>query len=142
MQVLWGTCDDLDQALPFQPLIAALHLREPSEDPRRAAIARILSGEAPADPGAAGPAALGEQLLALIIDHCAARPTVLVIDDVQWADQSSVQLLGRLARLAGQAPLLLIAIMRPVPQRDDLVKLRRAQNGALHLKLAPFPGRR
>jgi tetratricopeptide (TPR) repeat protein len=139
-QVLWGTCDQLDQALPFQPLIAALHLREPSQDPRRAAIARILSGEAPADPGAAGPAALGEQLLALIIDHCAARPTVLVIDDVQWADPPSVQLLGRLARLAGQAPLLLIAIMRPVPQRDDLFKLRRAQNGALHLQLAPLPG--
>jgi tetratricopeptide (TPR) repeat protein len=139
-QVFWGTCDQLDQALPFQPLIAALHLREPSEDPRRAAIARILCGEAPADPGAAGPAALGEQLLALIIDHCAARPTVLVIDDVQWADQPSVQLLGRLARLAGQAPLLLIAIMRPVPQRDDLFKLRRAQNGALHLQLPPLPG--
>jgi tetratricopeptide (TPR) repeat protein len=139
-QVLWGTCDELDQALPFQPLIAALHLREPSEDPRRAAIARILCGEAPADPGAAGPAALGEQLLALIIDHCAARPAVLVIDDVQWADQPSVQLLGRLARLAEQAPMLLIAIMRPVPQRDDLFKLRRAQNGALHLQLAPLPG--
>ena len=138
--MFWGTCDQLDQALPFQPLISALHLREPSEDPRRATIARILCGEAPADPGAAGPAALGEQLLALIIDHCAARPTVLVVDDVQWADQPSVQLLGRLARLAGQAPLLLIAIMRPVPQRDDLFKLRRAQNGALHLQLAPLPG--
>ena len=30
--------------------------------------------------------------------------------------------------------------MAPVPQRDDLFKLRRAQNGALHLKLAPLPG--
>ena len=139
-QVFWGTCDELDQALPFQPLIAALHLREPSEDPRRAAIARILSGAAPADPGAAGPAALGEQLLALIIDHCAARPAVVVIDDVQWADQASVQLLGRLARLARQVPLLLIAILRPVPHRDDLVKLRRAQNDAVRLQLGPLPG--
>jgi tetratricopeptide (TPR) repeat protein len=139
-QVFWGTCDELDQQLPFQPLIAALHLREPSEDPRRAAIARILCGEAPADPGAAGPAALGEQLLALIVDHCAARPAVLVIDDVQWADPASVQLLGRLARLAGQVPLLLVAIMRPVPHRDDLVKLRRAQNDAVHIRLAPLPG--
>ena len=76
----------------------------------------------------------------LIIDHCAARPTVLVIDDTQWADQASVQLLGLLARLARQAPLLLIAIMRPVPQRDDLAKLRRAQNDALHLAVAPLPG--
>jgi tetratricopeptide (TPR) repeat protein len=139
-QELWGSCDELDQALPFQPLIEALRLREQSRDSRMAAIARILRGEAPADPGAAGPAALTEQLLALIIDRCAARPAVLVIDDLQWADQASVRLLGRLARLATEIPLLLIAIMRPVPRRDDLFMLRRAQNDARHVTLAPLSG--
>jgi tetratricopeptide (TPR) repeat protein len=139
-RVFWGTCDELDEDLPFQPLIAALRLREPAQDSRRAAIARILCGEAPADPGAAGPAALREQLLAFIIDYCAARPTALVIDDLQWADQASVQLIGQLARLAPQVPLLLVAIMRPVPQRDDLLKLRRAQNNAHRVELGPLPG--
>src|SRR5262249_29037219 len=55
----------------------------------------------------------------------AVRPTVLVIDDLQWADQASVALWGRLAKSAQQVPLLLIGMMRPVPQRDDLLALRR-----------------
>jgi AAA ATPase domain len=69
---------------------------------------------------------LAEQLLALITEQCARRPTVLVIDDLQWADQDSVRLWGRLARSVPQMPLLLIGMMRPVPRRDDLLALRRA----------------
>jgi tetratricopeptide (TPR) repeat protein len=147
-QALWGTCDELDQALPYQPLIDALRLREPPGQPpgaRRAAIARALRGDDDAAPGADATAALGEQILALITGYCAgeaglAPPVILVIDDLQWADQASVALVARLARLAPRLPLLLIAIMRPVPARDDLVKLRRAQNGALRLELPPLPG--
>jgi tetratricopeptide (TPR) repeat protein len=141
--VFWGTCDELSQALPLLPLIDALRVHDPAADPRRATIARMLSGETPAEPGADGLAALGEQLLALIIeqlgtDNETARPTALVIDDLQWADPATVRLLGRLARLSHQVPLLLIAIMRPVPQRDDLFMLRRAQNDAIRLDLDPL----
>jgi tetratricopeptide (TPR) repeat protein len=141
--VFSGTCDELSQALPFPPVLDALRVHDQGADPRRAAIARMLRGETTAEPGPDWLAALGEQLLALIIDQLtdddgAARPTVLVIDDAQWADAPTVRLLGRLARLSHQVPLLLIAIMRPVPQRDDLFMLRRAQNDAIRLDLAPL----
>ena len=69
---------------------------------------------------------LAEQLIALTIDETAARPVVLVIDDLQWADPASVKLWGRLARTARQVPLLLIGMTRPAPQREDLLALRRA----------------
>jgi len=143
--VLRGTCDELSQALPFLPLLDALNVHDPAADPRRAAIARMLRGETTAEPGPDWLAALGEQLLALIIDQLsghdgAPRPTILLIDDVQWADPPTVRLLGRLARLAHQLPLLLIAAMRPVPQRDDLFMLRRAQNDAIRIELGPLPG--
>ena len=60
------------------------------------------------------PAVLAEQLLALVAEQCAMRPAVLVIDDLQWADQASVALWARLARSARQVPLLLIGmIVRP-----------------------------
>ena len=52
-------------------------------------------------------AVLAEQLLALVAEQCAVRPTILVVDDLQWADQASVTLWGRLARSARQVPLLL-----------------------------------
>ena len=78
---------------------------------------------------------LAEQLLALVAEQCAVRPAILVIDDLQWADQASVTLWGRLARSARQVPLLLVGMMRPVPQRDDLLALRRAAGDAARLQL-------
>jgi hypothetical protein len=39
-------------------------------------------------------AALAEQLLVLIALHCAAMPTVLVIDDLKWADQGQRRSVG------------------------------------------------
>ena len=78
---------------------------------------------------------LAEQLLALVAEQCAVRPTILVIDDLQWADQASITLWGRLARSARQVPLLLIGMMRPVPQRDDLLALRRVAGDATRLQL-------
>ena len=64
------------------------------------------------------------------------RPTILVIDDLQWADQASITLWGRLARSAQQVPLLLIGITRPMPQRDDVLALRRVAGDATRLELA------
>ena len=65
---------------------------------------------------------------------------MLVVDDLQWADPASVALWGRLARLARQVPLLLIGMMRPVPQREDLLALRRAAGDAARLQLSALAG--
>ena len=53
-QVFWGTGDELGQALPFQPLLDGLHVREPSVNPRRNTIVRLLRGEVTAEYGADG----------------------------------------------------------------------------------------
>ena len=124
-QVFWGAGDELGQALPLLPFLDGLRVREPSANPRRDTIVRLLRGEVSADRGTDVPAVLAEQLLALVTEQCAVRPVILVIDDLQWADQASIALWGRLARSARQVPLLLIGMMRPVPQRDDLLALRR-----------------
>ena len=134
-QVFWGSGDELGQPLPLLPVLEGLRIREPSANPRRNAIVRLLRGEV-APRGTDVPAALAEQLLALIAEQCAERPTILVIDDLQWADQASVTLWGRLAKSVRQASLLLVGIMRPVPQRDDLLALRRAVADATRLQLS------
>lgn len=134
-QVFWGAGDELGQALPLLPFLDGLQVREPSATPRRVAIVRLLRGEIAADRGTDVPAMLAEQLLALVAEQCAVRPAVLVIDDLQWADEASVALWGRLARSARQVPLLLIGMTRPVPQRDDLTALRRVVGDAARLQL-------
>ena len=139
-QVFWGAGDELGQALPLLPFLDALQVREPSANPRRNAIVRLLRGEIAAGRGADVPAVLAEQLLALVAEQCAVRPIVLVIDDLQWADQASITLWGRLARSAPQVPLLLVGMMRPVPQRDDLLALRRVAGDAARLQLAGLSG--
>ena len=139
-QVFWGAGDELGQALPLLPFLDGLRVREPSANPRREAIVRLLRGEVAADRGTDVPAVLAEQLLALVAEQCAVRPAVLVVDDLQWADPASVTLWGRLARSAGQVPLLLVGMMRPVPQREDLLALRRAAGGAARLELTGLTG--
>jgi DNA-binding CsgD family transcriptional regulator len=134
-QVFWGAGDELGQALPLLPFLDGLRVRVPSTNPRRNTIVRLLRGEIAADRGTDVPAVLAEQLLALIAEQCAVRPTILVVDDLQWADQVSVTLWGRLARSARQAPLLLVGMMRPVPQRDDLLALRRVVDDVARLQL-------
>jgi DNA-binding CsgD family transcriptional regulator len=135
-QVFWGVGDELGQALPLLPLLEGLKVREPSEHPRRNTIVRLLRGELAADRGTDVSAALAEQLLALVAEQCAEQPVILVIDDLQWADEASVALWARLAKSTQQAPLLLVGIMRPVPQRKDLRALRRVVSDETRLQLS------
>lgn len=135
-EVFWGTGDELGQELPLHPFLDALRVREPSASARRGTIMRLLRGEIASDRAADIPAAMAEQMLALVTEQCAARPTVLVIDDLQWADPASVSLWGRLARVAEQMPLLLVATMRPVPKREEIVKLRRVVDDETRIQLA------
>jgi DNA-binding CsgD family transcriptional regulator len=134
-QVFWGAGDELGEPIPLLPLLEGLRVREPSANPRQNTIVRLLRGEATADRGVDVSAAIAEQLLALIAEQCAVMPTVLVIDDLQWADQASITLWGRLARSVQQTPLLLVGMMRPAPQREDLLALRRAMGDSARIQL-------
>ena len=139
-QVFWGAGDELGQALPLLPFLDGLRVREPSTNPRRNTIVQLLRGEVAADRGTDVPAVLAEQLLALVAEQYAVRPTILIVDDLQWADQASITLWGRLARSARQVPLLLVGMMRPAPQRDDLLALRRMVDDAARLQLTGLSG--
>ena len=97
----------------MQPLLDALRVREPDTDPRRTAIVRLLRGEVTADRGTDSAAVLAEQLLALVAEQCGARPTILIVDDLQWADQASIRLWGKLAKVG--APAAAIAYRNDAP---------------------------
>jgi predicted ATPase len=44
-QVFWGAGDELGQALPLLPFLDGLRVREPSANPRRDTIVRLLRGQ-------------------------------------------------------------------------------------------------
>jgi len=139
-QVLWGAGDELGQALPLLPFLDGLRVREPSTNPRRNTIVQLLRGEVGAYRGTDVSATLAELLLALVTELCAVQPMILVIDDLQWADQASITLWGRFARSAGHAPLLLVGMMRPATHRDDLLALRRVVGDNARLQLTGLTG--
>lgn len=120
--VYWAECDELGQSLPLQPLLDALLSREPA-GPRLHTIQRLLRGELPG--GADPTVAASEQMLALMGEICSATPAVLVVDDMQWADLATISVWEWLARSVDRTPLMVIGIVRPVPQRDELLAVRR-----------------
>ncbi|MGI8450505.1 MAG: ATP-binding protein [Streptosporangiaceae bacterium] len=138
-QVFWGSGDELGQALPLLPILDGLRVREPSDNPRQETIVALLRGEVASGHGEDVPTALAEQLLALVSELCTTLPTVLVVDDLQWADQASVTFWERLSRSARHLPLLLVGMMRPVPQREDLLALRHTADLAARVQLGGLP---
>lgn len=91
-------------------------------------LARICSPiethwEHPAGPLAAAPdlarAQLFEALAEMIRWASARTPVMIVLDDLQWADDASVAVLANLGRRASDLPVLIVVTHRPV-ERDDL----------------------
>ncbi|MFG1643195.1 AAA family ATPase [Amycolatopsis sp. NPDC049252] len=124
-QVYWGAGDELGQSLPLLPLLDALQITASTQDPRRGAIAELLRGRATAGKGTDLATAAAEQVIVLVEELCLDGPVVLVVDELQWADRTTVAVWSRLVRSVRQLPLLLIGVTRPVPRRDDLRSLFR-----------------
>jgi len=141
-RVFWGACEELAQRLPLGVLTQCLQVREGSADPERAEIARLLRGRDSAGPGPLDVVAAAVQRLVGWVEQAAvAAPVLLVLDDVQWADEASLLVLVELARLVGQLPLLVAVACRPVPRRPELAAARRAvvSRGALQVSVGPLP---
>jgi DNA-binding CsgD family transcriptional regulator len=141
-EVYWAVADELGQLFPLRVITECLEIERRRHDPARAEIAAML-GLAPSAnaAGSANPLlAVTERLLALVDRLCAAAPVVMVIDDLQWADEASVLAWHRLAHTLRQLPLLLVAAVRPVPKRVEIEQLRRglAARGCQFISLEPL----
>ncbi|HZD01453.1 MAG TPA: AAA family ATPase [Actinomycetes bacterium] len=130
-RVLLGGCIELGEgALPFAPVAEALRglgreLEPTAFDeltgPGRPMLARLLPelAQVPPEPASvgltAGPSAqaqLFEAVLALLERLAGRSPTVLVVEDMHWADRSTLDLLTFLAHNLQAAALLLVLTYR------------------------------
>ena len=127
LTVLHGTAHPLERNRPFGPLADALGLRPNAKDPRRAALGRLLTGEdivlAP------GPAAgqlvfrAIEGILDLLERASDAGPVLLALDDLHWAERSTLLAINWMTRRLTEIPLLLVATLRPAPRSPELGQL-------------------
>ena len=147
MQVARGRAEELEQSRPFGLVAAAFGCVRSSDDPRRAAIADLLAspmgGGAPvtvtSDPGLRFRAvdAFADLAEALAL----AGPLVIGVDDLQWADSSSLLTVGAVARRIAGLPVALIGCLRPLPNSADLDRVTRLLDkaGARRIWLGPLP---
>ncbi len=113
-----GAGDEVDRHRPFGVVVDALRVREASGDVR-GEVARLLEGPALAPSGEAGTARwqarIADLLTGWVLQACRRAPAVIVLDDLQWADEASLVLASYLARQAASAPLLVVCAHRPYP---------------------------
>ena len=79
--------------------------------------------------------------MALTDELCAAAPTVMVVDDLQWADDASLLVWHQLAASIDQLQLLLIATCRSDPRRPEVQQVRAslARRGRALVTPGPLP---
>jgi predicted ATPase/DNA-binding CsgD family transcriptional regulator len=152
-RVLLGGCIELGEgSLPYGPLIQALRGLGRGLAPgaladlvgaERAVLARMLpelgpsehadeASQTPLTIGASSQARLFEAFLALLERLAERSPTVLVIEDLHWADRSTLDLLTFLVRNVRTGLLLVLTyrtddLHRRHPLRPFLAELERSQ---------------
>jgi DNA-binding CsgD family transcriptional regulator/tetratricopeptide (TPR) repeat protein len=104
--VLWAGCEPLRTPRPLGPLLD---------------VAEAVGGEF--EELVAGVARPHDVALALLRQLRSARPTVLVIEDVHWADEATLDVLTLLARRIESVPALVLASHRD-DERDSSAQLR------------------
>jgi DNA-binding CsgD family transcriptional regulator len=135
-ELAWGVAREL-----LDPPLAAMSASD------RAALfsgagglARAAFGVAPAGAGVPDAASMIYGLYWVVTELAARRPTVLVIDDVQWADEMSLRWLAYLgARLEGLSLAVLVAVRTgdPDARRPEILALS-AVPGAVRIEPAPL----
>ena len=129
-EVLLGRSIDLvGTELPYQPLVEAL---------------RPLGGLPQVDGEAAGSQLrVFQETLALLFDRAAAAPVLLVLEDLHWADTSTLDLVVFLAHNLGNRRVVLLATYR-ADEPSSAERVRRLADGvrrsgvALVLELGPL----
>lgn len=156
---LVGDCLDLPEgSLPLWPFVSAIREHTSALDdadraellgPPDSELLRVLpelAGSAPAPETTAGASAQGrlfELLLGLLGRLAQRAPLVLVVEDIQWADRSTRDLLAFLSKTLRRERIMVIAthrtdaLYRGHPLRPFLAELYRARSVQL-LELPPF----
>ncbi|NUT52682.1 MAG: AAA family ATPase, partial [Saccharothrix sp.] len=132
VRVLTANCSPLEQDFAFgvarQLLEPALARAGDRWFTGTAGLARpVFEIDAPDDPAFAVEEAAVSGLIALTHVMSAEQPTVLLVDDLQWADDPSLRWLAKLSRTLQHQPVLLVAATRDGERGPWLDEFRRTE---------------
>ena len=159
LPTLATNCYEIDRAMPYQPVIdlvtraldraspAALRKISPVSLAELAALVPAVAERFPDLPQLSGDfpearqARLSRAVGQLLEATTEGRPLILMVDDIQWADDASAQVLHALARHAAERPALVIYAVRDEDLDSDeqlarLVESLRRETGARRVPLA------
>jgi DNA-binding CsgD family transcriptional regulator/predicted negative regulator of RcsB-dependent stress response len=147
MQMAVGRAGELEQTRPFGVVADAFGCARSSTDPRRAAIGALLTAHhggdrgpitVTSDPGLRFRAV--DAFTDLVEELAVSGPLVIGMDDLQWADPSSLLTLGAVGRRLAYLPVALIGCSRPSPRVAELDRLAGVLEaaGARQLRLRPL----
>ncbi len=151
MVVLAGRGAEHERDVPFGLVVDALDDHVATLHPRRVealgpdlgavlpAAAASASGALPSDASAAERFRYHRALRGLLELLARERPVVLLLDDLHWADDASVELVLHLLRRPPNAAYLLGFASRPVDPAPRLLDAARTAEGWSHLPLEPLP---
>jgi DNA-binding CsgD family transcriptional regulator/tetratricopeptide (TPR) repeat protein len=140
-----GAAAELERDRPFGALVEAFDLHPTAPDPERAEIGQLLVGDR--DPvGGAGlslaeaPALrfrVLEAVLTLVERLCLSAPAIIAVEDLHWADPSTLLVFRQLCRRLAHLPLALVGTLRPSPWNPELDRLlgEFVAHGGSHLVL-------
>jgi DNA-binding CsgD family transcriptional regulator/tetratricopeptide (TPR) repeat protein len=139
-----GAADELEQRRPFGLFADALAI-DRARDRERVEIHELLHGGGSGIGGVLTESALIEfRIVELALEYVqrlgSRRPVALLLEDLHWADPSSLWALHRVAHAAHGLRLLLICTLRPYPERRELRALLAALDrlDAARLELGPL----
>jgi hypothetical protein len=136
LTVLTGRAHELGQDRPFGALADALDLYR-SSSPERVALAGLLATRSRTDHQVNFDVLEG--ILALVEKLALERPVTFAVDDLHWADPSSLGVLYHLARSTASIPMTLVVTLRPLPRRDELERFLRSASSLNPLELSLKP---
>jgi DNA-binding CsgD family transcriptional regulator/tetratricopeptide (TPR) repeat protein len=147
LAVVTGRGEDLERTRPFGVLADALGCRESSTDPALVQLAGLLSSHVSTEGGpvtVTSDPGLQFRVVDAFVDLVEAMairgPVVIGLDDLQWADPSTLLTLGAWSRRLGHLPVALVGCLRPAPRTPQLQRLLDALAGdhARRIALGPI----
>jgi DNA-binding CsgD family transcriptional regulator len=146
--IRWGAAEELARDRAFWPLADALGCHPTSRDPELRAVADLLLAGVGDEVGPLELLAVPqhrfvilEAILGLVEELATRRPLALVVDDLQWADPSTLLALKMFGRRLTSLPIAIVATLRPEPVTPGLrtTVVHLTTEGADLLRLGPLP---